>query len=71
VRPQGVGKLKKMHSPHRVSNPRPFRLLHVEGKEQYQIGLQIWKILINRTWEAVRENFKLSDKEYLGHFSDI
>jgi hypothetical protein len=22
VRPEGLGKLKKMHSPHRVSNPR-------------------------------------------------
>jgi hypothetical protein len=51
--------------------------LEVEGREQYHVEISnrfgAFKNLdsevdINRTWETVRENIKISSKESLGYY---
>jgi hypothetical protein len=47
------------------------KLSEVEGKEQYRVGISNWfaalenlddDVDINRAWESVRENIKMSPK---------
>jgi hypothetical protein len=53
------------------------KLIGVEGKEKYRAGIPNSfaaledfdsKVDINRAWETIRENIKISAKESLGYF---
>jgi hypothetical protein len=44
VRPEGLGKFKKIHSPHWVSNPRPSGLQH-STLSLHHVGMGIVAII--------------------------